>query len=110
GDVQLPRQPAGVRGGGPGDADLRRGGLPPANGGRAHLTPPPSVPHHRGVGGDPDAQGGPEPLRLRGRAPVGSQPWPSIRPTRPSTSSPPPATSPTACRRRPPGRCGAPWA
>src|SRR5690606_13654902 len=67
-DVQLPRQPAGVRRRRPGDADPRRARLHPAPAVRAHLPPPPPLPHHRRRGGDPDAQGGRVPVRLH-RAP-----------------------------------------
>ena len=63
--VQLPRQPAGLRGRRPGDAGPRWDGLQPASAVRAHLPPPPSLPHHRGSGGDPDPHGGRPPVRIR---------------------------------------------
>ena len=65
GDVQLPGQPPGVRRRRPGDADLWRCRLLAPHAVRAHLSPPSSVPDHRGLRGDPDAQGRPAPLRLR---------------------------------------------
>ena len=40
-------------------------GYTPPHALRAHLPPPPPLPHHRGLRGDPDAQGRPAPLRLR---------------------------------------------
>ena len=56
--VQLLGQPAGLRGGRPGDAGARRHRLFAPQAVRAHLPPPPPLPHHRGLGRDPDAQGG----------------------------------------------------
>ncbi len=63
-DVQLLRQPAGLRGGRPGDAGPRRDRLFAAHPVRAHLSPPPPLPHHRGRRRDPDAQGRRLPVRL----------------------------------------------
>ena len=52
---------------GPGDADLRRRRLLAPHAVRAHLPASPPIPHHRRLGGDPDAQGRPAALRLRPR-------------------------------------------
>ena len=57
-DVQLLGQPAGLRGRRPGDAGARRPRLLAAQAVRAHLPPPPPLPDHRGLRGDPDAPGG----------------------------------------------------
>ena len=56
-DGQLPRQPPRLRGGRPRDADLRRDRLHAPHALRAHLPPPPPLPHHRGQRGDPDQEG-----------------------------------------------------
>ena len=58
-----------LRGGRPGHAGARRHRLFPAQALRAHLSPPPPLPHHRGQRGDPDAQGRRLPVRLPGPAP-----------------------------------------
>ena len=63
-DVQLLGQPAGLRGRRPGHAGARRHRLFAAQAVRAHLPPPPPLPDHRGLGGDPDAQGRRLPVRL----------------------------------------------
>ena len=66
--VQLPGQPPRLRRRRPGHADLRRHRLHAPHAVRAHLPPPPPLPHHRGLRGDPDAQGRPAPVRLRPQA------------------------------------------
>ena len=63
-DVQLLGQPAVLRGGRPGDAGARRPRLLAAQAVRAHLPPPPPLPHHRGQRGDPDAPRRRLPVRL----------------------------------------------
>ena len=45
-------------------------GLLAAHAVRAHLPAPPPLPHHRRLGGDPDAQGRPATVRLRPRQPL----------------------------------------
>ena len=65
GDVQLPRQPTGMRCRRSSDADLRRRRVLAAHAVRAHLPTPPSLSHHRRLRRDPDAQGRPAPLRIR---------------------------------------------
>src|SRR6478735_5143321 len=67
GDVQLPGQPLCLRRRRPRDADVWGCRVQPPHAVRAHLPPPPSVPHHRGLRGDPDAQGRPAAVRLRAR-------------------------------------------
>ena len=51
---QLPRQSPGLRGRRPRDPGPRRHRLLAPQAVRAHLSPPPPLPHHRGLGGDPD--------------------------------------------------------
>ena len=53
-DVQLPREPPRVRRGRPRDPGARRHRLHAPQAVRAHLPPPPPLPHHRGLRGDPD--------------------------------------------------------
>ncbi len=65
-DVQLLGQPAVLRGRRPGDAGARWPRLQPAQAVRAHLSPPPPLPDHRGRGGDPDAPRRRLPVRLHG--------------------------------------------
>ena len=66
-DVQLPRQPARVRCRRPRHPGPRRHRLHPRQAVRAHLPPPPPLPDHRGLGGDPDADDRPRAVRLRAR-------------------------------------------
>ena len=67
-DGQLPRQPAGVRGRRPRHAGVRRHRLQPSRAVRAHLSPSPPIPDHRGRRGDPDPPGCPAALRLRAKS------------------------------------------
>ena len=64
-DLQLPREPAVLRGRGPRDAGARRHRLQPRAAVRAHLPASPPLSHHRRLGGGADAPGRAIPVRLR---------------------------------------------
>src|SRR5262249_21568188 len=67
GDVELPRQPPGVRRRRPRDPGAWRHRLFAPHAVRAHLPPPPALPHHRGLRGDPDPPRRRSAVRLLGR-------------------------------------------
>src|ERR1044071_8186114 len=68
GDVELPRQPPGVRCRGPRHPGAWRHRLFAPHAVRAHLSPSPPLSHHRGLGGDPDTPRCRRAVRLLGRA------------------------------------------
>src|SRR5207245_5547568 len=80
GDVQLPREPAGLGRGGPGDPGARLHRLHAAYALRAHLPAPPALPDYGRVGRDPDAAHRPGDVRLRPAPRVAS--WPVYSPRR----------------------------
>src|SRR5580698_6320172 len=65
-DVQFLGEPAVLRGRRPRHAGAWRHGLFAPQAVRAHLPPPPPLPHHRGQRGNPEAEGGGVPVRLYG--------------------------------------------
>ena len=67
-DLQFPREPPLLRGGGPRDAGARRDRLQPRAAVRAYLSPPPPLSHHRGHGGGADAAGRAISVRLQRQA------------------------------------------